>query len=45
MCPKFDIFIKDSKAILLVDGWDITELIEEDVIEKIEQEEEEEKQE
>lgn len=29
LCPRFDVFIKGSKGILIVDGWDVTELVEE----------------
>jgi len=29
LCPTFDIFIKNGNCLILVDGWDINELIEE----------------
>lgn len=38
LCPKLDIFQKNGKCYVLVDGWDINELIEEEVMEKMEQE-------
>lgn len=36
LAPHFDIFVRQGQAVLLVDGWDVTELVEEEVIEKIE---------
>lgn len=44
LAPKFDIFPQNDKLLLCVEGWNITELVEEEVMEKIEKEEEEEKQ-
>lgn len=44
LCPPFDIYQANGNCFILVDGWDINELIEEEVIEKIEQEEEEKQQ-
>ena len=38
LCPKLDICLKGGHCYILVDGWDINELIEEEVIEKMEQE-------
>jgi len=35
LAPTFDIFYSDGKAVILVDSWDITELVEEEVIEKL----------
>ena len=40
LCPSFDIQVAGNSCFLLVDGWDINELVEEEVIKKIEQEEE-----
>jgi hypothetical protein len=45
LSPAHDIFFKKGNCFILVDGWDINELVEEEVIGKMEQEEEEEKQE
>lgn len=38
LCPALDIVVVAGSCFLLVDGWDINELVEEEVIEKIEQE-------
>jgi hypothetical protein len=43
LCPKLDIFQKSGSCFILVDGWDVNELIEEEVIEKMEQEVQEER--
>jgi hypothetical protein len=40
LCPTFDIHLHNGNCFILVDGWDINELVEEEVIEKIEEEEE-----
>jgi hypothetical protein len=32
LCPAFDIYLNDGNCFILVDGWDINELIEEEVI-------------
>lgn len=37
LCPKLDIYLKEGSCYILVDGWDINELIEEEVMEKMEQ--------
>lgn len=38
LCPQLDVFLRHGRCYILVDGWDINELVEEDFIEKIEQE-------
>lgn len=35
LAPSYDIFYSKGKAVILVDSWDITELVEEEVIEKL----------
>lgn len=35
LAPAFDVFYSPGKLVILVDSWDITELIEEEVMEKI----------
>lgn len=35
LTPSFDIYYEKNRAVVLVDSWDITELVEEDVMEKI----------
>ena len=40
LAPEFDLFCTQDKAVILVDGWDVTELVEEEIMEKLEQEEE-----
>lgn len=35
LAPSYDIFYHGEQAVILVDSWDITELIEEEIIEKI----------
>lgn len=32
LCPAFDIYQENSNCFILVDGWDINELVEEEVI-------------
>ena len=36
LAPEFDIFCEGDKIVVLVDGWDINELVEEELMEKIE---------
>jgi hypothetical protein len=36
LCPKLDIYQRNGRCYILVDGWDINELIEEEMIEKME---------
>lgn len=36
LAPAFDIFHSGGSLVILVDSWDITELVEEEVMEKIE---------
>lgn len=38
LCPKLDIFIEEGRCFILVDGWDINELVEEEVMQKMQQE-------
>jgi hypothetical protein len=35
LCPQLDIYQQNGSCYILVDGWDINELVEEEVIEKI----------
>ena len=44
LCPQLDILLKNGSCYVLVDGWDVNELIQEEVVEKMEQEVEEERQ-
>ena len=38
LCPKLDVYLREGTCWVLVDGWDINELVEEEVMEKMEQE-------
>jgi hypothetical protein len=45
LAPALDVYYEEGKVMVLVDGWDVLELVEEDVIEKMVEEEQKEPEE